>query len=125
MTAEYFNFLSLIGVAFFAISGALLGHDKDIGGFGVVVVGSVTALGGGTLRDILLNQPVFWIANPDFLYVTYGAIFVTVMFIRHLPDVSNYYCCWLMRLVWLFLMWSVLKKRSLKAQPWWLHLQWE
>ena len=36
MTAEYFNFLSLIGVAFFAISGALLGHDKDIGGFGVV-----------------------------------------------------------------------------------------
>ncbi|MFP3458607.1 TRIC cation channel family protein, partial [Psychrobacter sp. SIMBA_152] len=63
----------------------------DIGGFGVVVVGSVTALGGGTLRDILLNQPVFWIANPDYLYATYGAIFVTVMFIRHLPDVSNYY----------------------------------
>ena len=91
MTAEYFNFLSLIGVAFFAISGALLGHDKDIGGFGVVVVGSVTALGGGTLRYILLNQPVFWIANPDYLYATYGAIFVTVMFIRHLPDVSNYY----------------------------------
>ena len=43
------------------------------------------------LRDILLNQPVFWIANPDYLYATYGAIFVTVMFIRHLPDLSNYY----------------------------------
>ncbi len=84
MTAEYFNFLSLIGVAFFAISGALLGHDKDIGGFGVVVVGSVTALGGGTLRDILLNQPVFWIANPDYLYATYGAIFIrSTLFMVH------------------------------------------
>ncbi|WP_350636497.1 TRIC cation channel family protein, partial [Pseudoalteromonas sp. GW168-MNA-CIBAN-0100] len=69
----------------------LLGHEKNIGGFGVVVVGSVTALGGGTLRDILLNQPVFWIAEPDYLYATYGAIFIAVVFIRHLPHVSNYY----------------------------------
>ncbi|MDN3377390.1 MULTISPECIES: trimeric intracellular cation channel family protein [unclassified Pseudoalteromonas] len=91
MTAEYFNFLSLIGVAFFAISGALLGHDKDIGGFGVVVVGTVTALGGGTLRDVLLDQPIFWIAEPNYLYATYGSIFIAVMFIRYLPDVSNYY----------------------------------
>lgn len=91
MTAEYFELLSLIGVAFFAISGTLLGHDKDIGGFGIVVVGSVTALGGGTLRDVLLNQPVFWISEPNYLYATYSAIFVAVMFIRYLPDVSSYY----------------------------------
>ncbi|ASM56162.1 MULTISPECIES: trimeric intracellular cation channel family protein [Pseudoalteromonas] len=91
MAFEYFHFMSLIGVAFFAISGTLLGHEKNIGGFGVVVVGSVTALGGGTLRDILLNQPVFWIAEPDYLYATYGAIFIAVVFIRHLPHVSNYY----------------------------------
>ncbi|WP_372762313.1 trimeric intracellular cation channel family protein [Pseudoalteromonas sp.] len=91
MAFEYFHYLSLIGVAFFAISGTLLGHEKNIGGFGVVVVGSVTALGGGTLRDILLNQPVFWIAHADYLYVTYGAIFIAVVFIRHLPHVSNYY----------------------------------
>lgn len=91
MTADYFHFLNLIGVAFFAVSGTLLGHDKDIGGFGVVVVGSVTALGGGTLRDVLLDQPIFWIAEPDYLYATYSAIFVAVMLVRHLPDVSNYY----------------------------------
>jgi uncharacterized membrane protein YeiH len=91
MAFEYFHFLSLIGVAFFAISGTLLGHEKNIGGFGVVVVASVTALGGGTLRDVLLNQPVFWIAEPDYLYATYGAIFCAVVFIRYLPNVSNYY----------------------------------
>jgi len=91
MTADYFHFLNIIGVAFFAVSGTLLGHDKDIGGFGIVVVGSVTALSGRTLRDVLLNQPVFWIAQPDYLYATYAAIFVAVMFIRYLPDLSNYY----------------------------------
>lgn len=91
VTADYFHLLNIIGVAFFAISGTLLGHEKDIGGFGVVVVGSFTALGGGTLRDVLLNQPVFWIAQPDYLYATYAAIFTAVMFIRYLPDVSNYY----------------------------------
>ena len=35
MTSEYFHFLSIIGVAFFAISGTLLGHEKSVGGFGV------------------------------------------------------------------------------------------
>ncbi len=49
MTSEYFHFLSIIGVAFFAISGTLLGHEKSVGGFGVVVVATVTVLGGGTL----------------------------------------------------------------------------
>ncbi len=91
MASDYFHLLNLIGVAFFAISGTLMGHEKNIGGFGVVVVASVTALGGGTLRDVLLNQPVFWIAEPDYLYATYSAIFIAVIFIRHLPHVSNYY----------------------------------
>ena len=48
MTAEYFMVLGLLGVAFFAVAGALLGYEKNISGFGVVVVATVTALGGGT-----------------------------------------------------------------------------
>ena len=67
----------------------MLGHEKSVGGFGVVVVATVTALGGGTLRDILLNKPVFWIAQPDYLYATYIAIFASILSIRHLPDLSN------------------------------------
>ncbi|GAA78168.1 trimeric intracellular cation channel family protein [Pseudoalteromonas sp. BSi20495] len=91
MTAEYFMVLGLLGVAFFAVAGALLGYEKNISGFGVVVVATVTALGGGTLRDILLNKPVFWIATPEYLYSTYGAVIAAVVFIRYLPRVNNYY----------------------------------
>ena len=67
MTAEYFMVLGLLGVAFFAVAGALLGYEKNISGFGVVVVATVTALGGGTLRDILLNKPVFFHCNTKAL----------------------------------------------------------
>lgn len=91
MTAEYFLVLGLIGVAFFAVAGALLGYEKNISGFGVVVVATVTALGGGTLRDILLSKPIFWIETPDYLYSTYAAIIATVLLIRYLPSVNNYY----------------------------------
>tara|TARA_E500000081_G_C6113570_1_gene344016 strand:- start:1005 stop:1640 length:636 start_codon:yes stop_codon:yes gene_type:complete len=91
MTAEYFMVLGLLGVAFFAVAGALLGYEKNISGFGVVVVATVTALGGGTLRDILLDKPIFWIATPEYLYSTYAAIIATIFFVRYLPHVNNYY----------------------------------
>ncbi len=61
MSSDYFIVLGIVGVAFFAVSGALLGHDKNINGFGIVVVGVMTALGGGTLRDLLLGKPIFWV----------------------------------------------------------------
>ncbi|AEE23334.1 MAG: hypothetical protein CL578_18840 [Alteromonadaceae bacterium] len=91
MSDDYFHLLNIIGVAFFAVSGTLLGYEKKVGGFGVVVVACATALGGGSLRDLLLNEPVFWVADPDYLYSTYSAIVITILFIRYLPNVSNYY----------------------------------
>ena len=91
MTSDYFHFLNLIGVAFFAVAGTLLGYEKKVGGFGIVVVASVTALGGGSLRDLLLNEPVFWVADQAYLYSTYGATIIAIIFIRYLPHVSNYY----------------------------------
>lgn len=91
MTSDYFLFLGLFGVAFFAVSGALMGHEKSINGFGVVVVASVTALGGGTIRDLLLTLPIFWVETPSYLYSTYGAVVLTVLSIRYLPPLSNYY----------------------------------
>lgn len=91
MTSDYFLFLGLFGVAFFAVSGALMGHEKSINGFGVVVVALVTALGGGTIRDLLLTLPIFWVETPSYLYSTYGAVVLTVLSIRYLPPLSNYY----------------------------------
>ncbi|MEM6282507.1 MAG: trimeric intracellular cation channel family protein [Chloroflexota bacterium] len=68
----------LIGTAVFAITGALVGRDKRVDVYGVVMFGLVTAVGGGTLRDMLLGRtPVFWIRDPMYIYVAVGAAIFT------------------------------------------------
>ena len=64
------HLLDLVGTAVFAITGALAAGRKRMDVFGVVVLGCVTALGGGTLRDVILgSRPVFWIADTKYLAV--------------------------------------------------------
>ena len=54
----------MVGTGAFAITGALAAGRKRMDVFGVVVLGCVTALGGGTLRDLILGiRPVFWISK--------------------------------------------------------------
>ena len=53
---DYLHWIDLLGVAVFAISGTLMAYEKHLDGFGVVVLASVTAIGGGTLRDMMLDQ---------------------------------------------------------------------
>ncbi len=88
---DYFLFLNLMGVAFFAVSGALMGYDKEVDGIGIIVLASVTALGGGTLRDILLSEPIFWVEQVYYLYSTYIAILLTILLIRHVSRLSQNY----------------------------------
>jgi uncharacterized membrane protein YeiH len=72
--------LDLLGVAVFAISGALAAMRVGLDLFGVVVLAAVTAIGGGTLRDVLTDRhPVFWIADPRCLYVILGAVAIAVL----------------------------------------------
>ena len=60
--------LDLFGVGVFAVSGALAARRKHMDVFGILVLAFVTALGGGTLRDLLLDAgPVFWISDPAYL----------------------------------------------------------
>lgn len=69
------------GVAVFAVSGALAAGRKELDLLGVVVIATVTAIGGGTLRDLLLDRhPVFWTARPTYLYVIIGAALLTVAY---------------------------------------------
>ncbi len=75
--------LDLVGVAVFAISGALAAGRKSLDLLGVVVVATATAVGGGTLRDLLLDRhPIFWIDNPAYLAVIAGAALLTVAWSR-------------------------------------------
>jgi uncharacterized membrane protein YeiH len=61
----YIDVLSLLGIAVFAISGAIAGAERRLDLFGVVVLGIVVAIGGGTVRDLVLGDtPVFWVRDP-------------------------------------------------------------
>lgn len=75
--------LELLGVAVFAVSGVLAAGRKGLDVVGVAVIASVTAVGGGTLRDLLLDRhPTFWIADPTYLWVILGATVVTLGYVR-------------------------------------------
>ncbi|MFW1678244.1 trimeric intracellular cation channel family protein [Pontibacter sp. JAM-7] len=75
----------LIGVAVFAIAGALAAQGKRLDIFGVVVLAIVTSLGGGSIRDISLNSyPLVWIADNNYLWVAVAAAVFTFIFCRYL-----------------------------------------
>lgn len=59
--------LDYLGTIAFAISGALKGVRREMDIFGVIVLAAVTAIGGGTLRDVLLDLPVFWLADRTYI----------------------------------------------------------
>ncbi|NNL30083.1 MAG: trimeric intracellular cation channel family protein [Gemmatimonadetes bacterium] len=83
--------LDLLGVAVFAASGALAAGRKSLDLLGVVVIAGVTAIGGGTIRDVLLDRhPVFWIDDPTYLVVIIAAALLTVVWTRYRrpPDES-------------------------------------
>lgn len=75
--------LDLFGVAVFAVSGSLAAGRKRMDVFGVIVLGLVTALGGGTLRDTLLDAgPVFWIEDRAYLLVAVVSSLLTFIAAR-------------------------------------------
>lgn len=71
-------FMEHLAVAFGAATGVLAGRGKQIDLFGVIVLGFVTAAGGGTLRDLLLDVPVFWLQDSQFIGT--GVLSATAMF---------------------------------------------
>ncbi|MGE5863969.1 MAG: trimeric intracellular cation channel family protein [Rhizobacter sp.] len=76
----------LFGVAVFAASGALAGIAAGLDLLGVLVLASITAVGGGTLRDVLLGRhPIFWIRDPVPLYTIIAATAATLAWVHYLP----------------------------------------
>ena len=79
-------YLDLAGVAVFAASGVLAARDQDLDLFGVIVVATITAIGGGTLRDLLLNRhPIFWVTDVWYLVVIIASTMLTVTYVRVRP----------------------------------------
>jgi uncharacterized membrane protein YeiH len=84
MTAiKLLHLLDYVGVAVFAISGALAAGRKSLDLLGVVVIAIVTAIGGGTLRDLLLGRTAFWILDTGYLVTIICAALFTIVYARY------------------------------------------
>jgi len=82
--------LDLLGSFAFALSGALMAIRKDMDIFGIVVLAFVTAIGGGTLRDLLLgNTPVFILNSPEYIYISIAASILSFLFHRALFRINS------------------------------------
>lgn len=76
-----FYTIDILGTIAFAISGVLVALSKKMDPFGILIIAFVTAVGGGTLRDILIgNTPVSWMENLTFTYVIIGATIFAIIF---------------------------------------------
>lgn len=68
------------GTAVFAVTGVLAAARQNMDLMSFAIIGVVTAIGGGTLRDLMLDVPVFWLADPTWLFVAVGAALATFFF---------------------------------------------
>src|SRR5690349_16191225 len=82
--------LEILGTFFFAISGALVIQDHHDDLFGAGFMGFVTAIGGGTLRDIMLGSyPLVWIGDINFLYAIFAGVIFAYFFFPHLARLKR------------------------------------
>ncbi|MFC4720995.1 trimeric intracellular cation channel family protein [Geojedonia litorea] len=83
----FFQIIDILGTVAFAVSGVLVAMNKRMDLFGVLIIAFVTAVGGGTLRDMLIGQtPVSWMTNMTYVYVIFGATILAII----LKDKINY-----------------------------------
>ncbi len=82
---EIINVLDIIGTAFFAISGALSAMNKRLDLFGVFIIAGATAIGGGTIRDLLIgDQPVAWMTSLVYPITIFSGYLIALLFRKRL-----------------------------------------
>ena len=87
---EIIYLIDILGTFAFAISGALVALDKKFDIFGVIIIAFVTAVGGGMLRDILINaHPINWIGDLNYLYIIFSAVLFTFLFKSKIAHLSK------------------------------------
>jgi uncharacterized membrane protein YeiH len=87
--------LDYASVLVFALTGALVASRAQLDLVGFAFIASLTAVGGGTVRDLLLNRdPVFWVGQPDYILIAVAAA-VLVFFTAHLVESRYNWLIWL------------------------------
>jgi uncharacterized membrane protein YeiH len=94
MLQQLFLILNWFGICVFAVTGALVASRKEMDIVGFALLGSVTGIGGGTIRDVLLGvEPIFWVREPAYL-VTCVVVSVITFFIAHIPQSRERILLW-------------------------------
>lgn len=76
-----FYTIDILGTMAFAISGVLIAMEKRMDLFGILIIAFVTAIGGGTLRDLLIGiTPVSWMGDITYTYVIIGSALLAILF---------------------------------------------
>ena len=85
-----FYFLDILGTIAFAVSGILVAIHKKFDPFGVFIVAFVTAVGGGTLRDVLIGRtPVGWMQDLNYVYAVIGTTIFAIIIRNKLVNLST------------------------------------
>jgi uncharacterized membrane protein YeiH len=91
MSLSLIYLLDLFGVIVFALTGTLVAGKKQMDLFGGVVLANVTALGGGTIRDLLTGStPVFWMKDPVYIYTASITAVLLFFLVRHIDFPENW-----------------------------------
>lgn len=86
----FYYFIDILGTIAFAISGVLVAMEKKLDVFGVLIIAFVTAVGGGTLRDLLIGvRPVGWLNAPIHILVIVSTVILAIIFARQLKYVRK------------------------------------
>jgi uncharacterized membrane protein YeiH len=81
---QFVKIIEIIGTVAFVISGVRLAAAKEFDWFGAFVVGLVTAIGGGTTRDLLLDATPFWMLTPSYLICAFVGLIIVIIFSKQL-----------------------------------------
>ncbi|TIH20210.1 trimeric intracellular cation channel family protein [Marinifilum sp. JC120] len=85
-------YFGMLGIVAFSVTGVIAAGKRNMDIFSIVLLGVVTALGGGTLRDMILDShPVFWIADLTYLWVAIIAAIVTFFCVRHVSRILKFF----------------------------------
>lgn len=86
----FYFIIDILGTIAFAISGVLVAMDKRLDVFGVLIIAFVTAVGGGTLRDLLIGiKPVGWMNAPMHLLIIVITVLLAIIFVKQLKYVRK------------------------------------
>jgi uncharacterized membrane protein YeiH len=84
------NIIEILGTFSFAAAGAFAAMEKKLDPFGVLIISFATAIGGGTIRDVLIGElPVSWLNNTTAIWVIFSAAVVTIFFGSHLKKLEK------------------------------------